>query len=124
MRYTWNFNKNAEIWLNEQCDAVDECIQAATKDTDNHQTAVYIGECVQYTPEADCTDIIDRMQEQAGDTCGEVGGDWEAYDWHNKDELEELNNTLMAAVCDWMKKYGYYPTCHSIQNIKEYMLHN
>lgn len=124
MGYIWNFNKDEEIWQNDEHDTIDECLKAAKKeaDTDEHQTVVYIGECVPYTPEVDCTDILDRMQEQAGEMCGDVGGDWCAYDWHKKEELEELNDSLTNIVCDWLKKYGYYPGFSNIQNIKEYQL--
>lgn len=122
MGYIWNFREDEDIWLNDEHDTVEECLKEARRaaEGDEHQTVVYIGECIAYTPEADCTDILDRIQEQAGDVCGEVGGDWCAYDWHKKEELEELNDTLTSAICSWMKKYGYYPTCRSIQNIKKY----
>ena len=124
MGYIWNFNKDAEIWQNDEHDTIDECLKEAKKkaEMDEHQTVVYIGECVPYIPEADCTDILDRMQEQAGEMCGDVGDDWCAYDWHKKEELEELNDTLTSAVRVWMKKYGHYPTCCNIQNIKKYVI--
>lgn len=124
MGYTWNFIKSEDIWWNDEYDTVEDCLKSAKKeaDMDGHQKVVYIGECVHYTPEADCIDILDMMQEQAGEMCGEAGSDWEPYDLKKKAELEELNDTLTAAICDWMKKYGYYPTCYSVQNVREYSL--
>ncbi|MCI6468148.1 MAG: hypothetical protein MSA90_22125 [Faecalicatena sp.] len=124
MGYIWNFKEDEDLWFNDEHDTVEECLEEARKEAerDEHQAIVFIGECIPYTPEADCTDILDRMQEQAGEMCGEVGGDWCAYKWLKKEELEELNDTLTSAVCDWMKKYGYYPTFYSIQNIREYQL--
>ena len=124
MGYTWSFDRYADIWGNDEYDTAEECFNAAKEEAklDECQTVVYIGECVPYIPEVDCTDILDRMQEQAGEMCGDVGGDWCAYDWHKKEELEELNDTLTSAVRDWMKKYGYYPTCCNIQNIKKYVI--
>lgn len=122
--YTWEWNRDTEIWNNDEYDTLEECIKAAKEEAklDKHKTVVYIGECVPYAPKADCTDVLDRMQEQAEETCGEAGEDWEAYDWHKKDELEELDRTITTAACDWMKAYGYYPACYSIQNIKAYLL--
>lgn len=124
MGYTWSFDRYADMWDNEEYDTAEECFNAAKEEgkLDECQTVVYIGECVPYIPEADCTDILDRLQEQAGEMCGDIGGDWCAYDWHKKEELEELNNSLTNIVCDWLKKYGYYPGFSSIQNIKEYRL--
>lgn len=126
MGYTWSFDRDAEIWDNDEYDTVKECVDAAKAEMDleEGQSYVYVGECVPYSPEADCTDILDRMQEQAAEMCGEVGDNWEPYDWRKKDELEELNDILTVAICAWLKKYGYYPGCYRIQNIREYLLYD
>lgn len=124
MSYTWSFDRDAEIWGNEEYDTVEACLYDAKGEArlDESQMAVYIGECVPFLPEADCTDILDRLEEQAGEMCGEVGGDWDAYNWNEKEELQELNDSLTTVVCDWLKKYGYYPGFYAIQNIREYLL--
>lgn len=78
MGYIWNFNKDEEIWQNDEHDTIDECLKAAKKeaDMDEHQTVVYIGECVPYTPE-----VIARIsliecknrQEKCAEMWGAIG---------------------------------------------------
>lgn len=122
-KYSWDFNKNAEIWYNETYDTVDDCIadavETAKEDGEDYDT-VYVGENIPYIPSIDAESILDALQEQAYDFAGEIGGDWCAYNHKQTEELEELSELLSTVVCDWMKKYGYYPTFYAIEKIKPY----
>lgn len=127
-KYTWDFNKEAEIWYNDSFDTIEECIECAKKavkeelDYEEPPTTVFIGENIPFIPTVDVDSMLDRINEMAGDECGEVGGDWDAYDYKKKDEMEELRKNVDAVVIAWLKKYGRYPGFSSIDNIKEYSL--
>lgn len=129
--YAWNFNKDAEVWRNDTFDTIEECIKDARRiiSEEAHYTidyeapsVVYIGEVIPFVPTADCTDILDRMADDAFDHCGEEAESWEPYDYKKKDEIDELDQKLTDVVVEWLKKYGREPHIYNIQKIKEYSL--
>lgn len=119
--YTWNFNKDAELWNNGIFATVDDCVEDA-KDYMTTESVVYVGEVVPFVPTTDCTDILDRMEEDAFDHCGEVAELWEPYDYKKKYEIDELDKKLTEVILEWLKKYGREPHIYNIQKIKEYSL--
>ena len=128
-KYSWNFNGDAENWGNDTHDTIDRCLADAREavadgnyQEDETPTVVYIGQNEPFAPWVDAEMVLEALQEQAGDFAGEVGGDWDAYDCKKTDELNELSETLTAAVDAWMEKYGYTPHFWAINRIKEYLL--
>lgn len=129
--YAWNFNKDAEVWANDTFTTIEECIKDARRiiSEEAHYTidyeapsVVYIGEVIPFIPTVDCTDILDRMEEDAFDHCGEAAELWETYDYKKKDEIDELDQKLTDVVLEWLKKYNREPHIYNIQKIKEYSL--
>ena len=119
--YTWNFDGDAEWCQNASFETVDECIEDATyQHPDEDYETVYVGECVPFVPTVMAADVLDSLQGDAGDFAGEIGDEWSAYTWKNKEELNELSDALTSVVHEWMRKYGYYPNFYAIQNIREY----
>lgn len=128
-KYSWDFNRDCEIWRNCPCDSIQECIEQAKQAihsgeycTAEPPKVVYIGANVPFVPQVDPDNVLDQLECEASDFAGEVGGDWMAYNHKKRDELDELADSLSAVVVAWMDKYGYTPTFYAVQNIKEYPL--
>lgn len=128
-KYSWNFNRDDELWYNGSEDSIEDCIEAAKQvvtdedyQTDEPPQKVYIGENIPYIPAVDVESILEHLQEQAYDQCGEVGYDWDAYDHKKKEEMQELEEKLNEVVSEWLKKYNYYPNMWNVENIKEHYL--
>lgn len=127
MKYTWEFDGNAELWGNATFDTIQECIEDAKQTVkDNEEDSpdtVYIGETNAFVPSIDGETVLDQLSEDAADFAGEVGADWDAYDRHKRDELEELSDALTSVLTEWLKKYGRIPNFYSIENVKPYQLY-
>jgi len=129
-RYSWNFDGDAEIWGNDDFDTIEECLVAAKEEAkqiayypEEIPAEVYIGENQPFVPWADAENVLDTLQEQAAEFAGEVGCDWDAYDYKKQSELNELSEKLSDVVREWFKKYGYEPHFYAINNIKKYRLY-
>ena len=127
-KYSWDFDEDAEIWHNEPYDKIDDCIVVAKEavidgdyQTDEPPTVVYIGENIPFIPTVDVERMLENVEEQACDYVA-IGGDWQAYNYKQKEELQELENSMNNVLHAWLKKYGYYPNFYSIEKIKEYSL--
>jgi len=130
-KYSWDFDGDAERWNNDSHDTVEECVEdaicAITAGEHNYAetpAVVYIGENREFIPRVDVTQILDALEEQAYDECGEIGGDWQTYDWKKKerDDVEELAEELNKVVIAWLTKYSRVPHFYTVENIKEYPL--
>lgn len=128
-KYSWNFNREAEIWCNDSHNTVEECLKHAKqaiqeKDytTPEPPPAVFIGENVPFVPYVDPETVLDHLEEQASEFAGESGDDWYAYSPKKREELDELGEALSNVVMNWLEKYGYKPEFYAIQNIKQYPL--
>lgn len=128
-KYSWELDGNAERWYNDTHDNIDDCITDAKEavidgdyQTDEPPTVVYIGENIPFIPTVDVERILDNVEEQAYDYCGDIDGDWAAYNYKKKEELQELEDSINTILHVWLKKYGYYPNFWRIENVKEYPL--
>lgn len=119
--YTWNFNKDAELWNNEIFATVGDCINDA-RDYMTAESVVYVGEVVTFGISVDSEIMLDALEEEAFEFCGESSEGWNAYDHKKRDEINELNEQLSEIVSAWMKKYGYEPYFYAVENIKEFRL--
>ena len=128
-KYSWDFDGDAEFWNNDSHDTIEECMEDAIRfltkeieDSEEYPTVVYIGENREFVPEVDGLRVLEALEEQASEQCGELGGDWEASDWHKREEVAELEEELNKVVIAWLTRYGRMPTFYSVENIKEYPL--
>lgn len=120
MKYTWNFDRNAEYWNNDEYDTVEECIKDARNNMiSDEDYVVYIAEVVPFEPKIDADDILCRLEEDAYEECGEFAEDWNVYE-ANKDD--ELSNALTQVLIDWLKKHHLMPNFYTVENIREYSL--
>lgn len=119
-KYTWNFDKDAEMWRNDEFDTIEECVAEAEKENPEAEV-VYIGEIVPFDFVVDSTDVLERLEEKASDF-SDIGHDWDAFSLKEKDELDELDEKLTIVVKEWMKKYGYTPTFYIVTNVSEHRL--
>ena len=128
-KYSWDFDGDAEFWNNDSHDTIEECVEDAIGAIVNGEhnyaetpTVVYIGENREFVPEVDGLQVLEALEEQASEQCGELGGYWEASDWHKREEVEELEEELNRVVIAWLTKYGRMPNFYSVENVKEYPL--
>ena len=120
MKYTWEYNDDTELWYNDLFDTVEDCIADAR---DNYMVeigeTIAVGEVVPYEPYIMADNILDELEEDAYEECGEVAEDWNAYSWKDDEKsLDELSNKLTEIVRQWLKDNGTYPYFYKIKNVK------
>lgn len=85
-------------------------------DNDPEMESVYVGEVVKEAAHAfvNARLIVENLQEQAADDCGEWAEDWLEALQKNKEKLAELEQV----VGDWIQEQ-YPPTFWTVKNVKE-----
>lgn len=125
-QYTWNFDGEAELWQNDICGSVEECLAAARevakKDGDDHDNIVYVGVINPFVPQVDAASVLDGIEEDACEFADEAAQDWCAYDPHMHDELDELSEALTKEINAWLEKHGRAPSFYALESIKPYPL--
>ena len=136
-QYSWSFDRDSEIWCNENHNTVEECLEDARASIiDEHElyeergidfpfedsTAVYVGEVCEFVPSVDAMNVLEHVEDLASDQLGFIGQEWNAYDNKKSDEIEELEGSLTAVLHEWLRKYGRYPSMWSVDNVKQYRL--
>lgn len=130
-KYAWEFSENAENWNNPTFDTIEECIQEAKEvmkhDWHKKQDVIYIGETNPFSPMVDGASLIEHLEEQAFDECGEYAEDWQPWlDLRQRDGEEnarkafsELDTMLTQVVNGWLAKYNLQPQFYLVENIRE-----
>ena len=121
--YTWNFDNTADIWNYGVFNTVDECIKEAKEGYDvKSSDVIYVGEVQKFEPHVNATIILDQLETDVYEECGEVADDWYTYNFVNRsdrDKLNELSNKLTEIVVQWLKDNNKYPDFYKIVNIRE-----
>ena len=124
-KYSWSFRRDDEIWDNDTHDTIEGCI-AAAKNVNHleggHYAKVYIGQNEAFVPCVDASSVLESLEEDAYEFCGEIAEGWNACDLKAEKELEELNVALTTVVVAWFEKYGCTPGMYKVHGVEEYFI--
>ena len=120
MKYTWEYNDNEEYWTKDVFDSVEDCILDAKENYDiKPSETIAIGELFYWEPYVDAYDLLERIEFNAWDECGEASEDWNTYDYkRDKEKVEQLSEKLTEIVRQWLKENSTYPTFSIINNVR------
>lgn len=112
--YSWNGDNDSEVWGNGKFYSIEECIENAKEEGYRAGETIYIGRCVDFEACVDAGDVIERLQEEAYEHCGEVSDGW--IDWKN-DDVNVLSERLTSCVNEWLKETDQEPSFYHITDI-------
>lgn len=121
MKYTWEYGET-DIWQHDLFDTIEDCILDAKENYRVESgTEIVVGEAVPWEPYVWAGNILDHLEEDAYEECGEVAEDWYAYDYKNEEGrkgLNEISDKITEIVKQWLKDNGTYPDFYKIENIR------
>lgn len=119
MKYTWETDET-DIWRHDVFDTVEDCILDAKENyCIETGTEIVVGEVVPWEPYVDAFDILNELQFQAYDECGEITENWYSYDCKkDKEKVQQLSEKLTEIVKLWLKENGTYPNFYTIENVQ------
>lgn len=133
----WCMSADGEYFYETECATFDECITEGLrqfrqakrgKDTDffpafsdlDIETAeFFIGTKQEFVPRIDAEDVIERLQVDAYDQCGELAEDYLSH--ASKDDVAVLQNLLQCAFKRWEKSLHMEPSffvVHEVSSIR------
>lgn len=120
MKYTWEYSENEEFWDNDVFDTIEDCILDAKENYGIEPgETIAIGETFYWEPHVDAFNILERLEYDAWDECGEAAEGWETFDYkRDKEKVEELSEKLTEIVRQWLKDNGTYPGFSIIKNVR------
>lgn len=120
MEYTWEYSENEEYWTKDVFDSVEDCILDAKENYGIEPgETIAIGETFYWEPHVDAFNILERLEYDAWDECGEAAEGWETFDYkRDKEKVEELSEKLTEIVRQWLKDNGTYPGFSIIKNVR------
>ncbi len=132
-KYTWEFDESEEYWQNGTFDTIEECIRDAKECMKDNYTGkhdvIYVGETIAFEPWVLGPDVIEHLEQQAFDECGEAAEGWDVWNKlrqkgnEQKDAAwNELSQQLTDVVNRWLEKHGLIPDFYNIVNIREVAL--
>lgn len=116
---TWSYNETDEFWQHNEFETVDECMKDAKE---NYGMKVgediAIGTVFPYQVCVDAESLLERIEEEAYEECGEVAEDWGITSREHFDkEIDELQDKVTMLVIEYLEKIGEKPTFSKIDNI-------
>lgn len=99
-------------------DSYDEAYWAARKDPEAHNySCCYIGEVCEYEPRVSASAVLETVQDDAYDQCGDFAIDY--LDDVKKIHKQELGEMLTKVFNDWAEEYGYKPPFFTVENVRK-----
>lgn len=121
IEYTWETSENTEIWRHDVFDTVEDCVQNYLENyaDENPNESIFVGEVQKYEISIDGSSVMENLEEQAYDECGEVAENWFPSSIEGKEGWDELDNQLTDVVTEWLKKRDCMPSFYKIVNVRE-----
>lgn len=118
VKWMYSIGEN-DVWISGKYDTKEEAIEDLKKDyfLMNHEDETcYVGKIEHYCPLIDVDDVIERLQEDACECCGEAS---DGFLGATGDEINELHDMLNKVFNEWLDKYNHQPTFGKIVDIEE-----
>lgn len=114
-KINWCHSSNGEDFNSDTFETREECIKDATENYG--YTSFYIGHSIGYMPCIDIGVVLEQLNEESCEQCGEYADD---YLYHVSDEdKNELSDQLNAVFQAWAKKTDNEPTFFAVYNIEK-----
>jgi len=115
---TWNYRKTDELWGHDEYETEEECISDAKENYGMEVgDTIAIGTVYPYVVCIDAETVLDALEENAYEECGEVVEDWKTYSKDNKEELDNLTNELTECVNRYLLSVKEVPSFYKIDDI-------
>lgn len=121
MKYTWETDEDAELWFRDEFDTIEDCILDAKE---NYcicpGETIYVGEIVPWEPYVDAYSVLEDLESEACDECGEIAESWSTFNSKDKKDMEavdSLSNKLTNVIIAWLKENHKMPDFNKIENI-------
>ena len=119
-RYTWNYNETDELWLHDIFDTIEDCILDAKENYDvKSDETIAVGVIYPYIPKTDIDILLERLEEDAYEECGEAAESWyiSTRKGHEK-EFDELQEKVDLLVTEYLEKIGEKPYFYKIDDVR------
>lgn len=120
--YIWNEYEYDEVWCHDMFETKEECIQDAIGNYGiKPGETIYIGKVYEYIPTADVDSMLENMEQDAYEECGDPAEDWYISSRKgNEEAFDELCDRVNAAVNEYLKKIGMIPHFYKIDNVHSF----
>lgn len=110
----------AEVFYGGPYNSIEEALRRAPNDLGlTAPCAVYIGESDAFWPHIDAWSVLEQLECDAHEHCGEVSAQWRPSS-EPTPALDELSSALDAVLEQWMEKRKLTPTIAGVKNVKRY----
>ena len=116
-KYAWSFDE--ERYFDDDSGTVEEAL-AAARECDSACEDVFVGEIAPYVPHICGERVIDGLQEDSFNECGDVSEQWMIR--IKPEEEKDLSEMLTSAFTEWAKKYGHMPNFYAVDNVQHYRM--
>lgn len=118
MEYTWEINSNVEYWQHDIFESAEECMLDA-KENYGLKTGdkIAIGIVEPYEVNVDADTVLEELEENAYNQCGEYAESWEPTAEKTEDK-EKLSEQLTAIVKEWLEKHNNMPGFYNVVEVR------
>lgn len=118
-KWTYELNKNSDIWFGGLFNTKEEMLEEANKEAIEYGLESFRIGNTQAVPNfgIDAEQVIDDIRNTMYDNVGEASEDYLYY--VPSEHLEELEEGLNEVFYKWQEKYGYKPDFYTIVNEEE-----
>lgn len=116
IKYSWN-ETDEDFWCHGEFDTVEDCIKDAKYNYYITDT-IFVGEVEPYEIYVDADTILECIEEEAYNDCGEAAENWTPSRDVDQEEINKLSMALTTIVKTWLKDHRVMPNFYSINNIR------
>lgn len=116
---TWNYSKHDELWQHDEFVTKEGCIEDAKKNYDMKLgDTIVIGTIYPYVVCADVESLLERLEDDAYEECGEAAEDWDISSRKHYDkEMDKLQDEVTECINRYLLSIKEVPSFYKIDDI-------
>jgi len=116
---TWNYKETDELWGHDQYKTEEECILDAKENYGMELgDTIAIGTVYPYIVSADIDVLLEQLEQDAYEECGDAAEDWDISDSkHYGKEMDRLQEEVTKCINRYLLSIKEVPSFYKIDNI-------
>ena len=115
-QYTWSNKEDDELWQHGIFGTKKECIEDAKENYGvKAGETIAIGSTRPFMVSIDAESVLENLEEQAFEECGEACEDWIDY---KTEDVKRLSEALTDCVNKWLEETKQKPNFYQVEDIE------
>lgn len=114
---SWSENASDELWMKGTFSTLNDIFEDAIDSGIKPGETIAIAEAIPYMPQIDVCDVLEKVEQDAYEECGDAAEQWLEFK-RGYVRSDELQIEMQRVFVEWLQKTNQMPSFYKLEHIR------